>query len=188
MLTLLSRNWWLFTLRGLAAILFGILAIIWPDVTLTFLVLLFGSYALVDGLLAIFAALTNTSGERRWWFLFEGFVSVAIGVITFIWPAITGLALLYVIAAWAILTGILEIVAAIQLRRVISNEWWLILSGVASIVFGAAVALFPGAGALGILWFIAAYALVFGVSLVALSLKIRNLGYVVEQPRGAFSS
>lgn len=188
MLNLLSRNWWLFALRGLAAILFGILALVWPTVTITFLVLLFGSYTLVDGLLAIFAALSNTAGERRWWFLFEGFVSVAIGAITFVWPEITGVALLYVIAAWAIMTGILEIVAAIQLRRVIANEWWLVLSGIASIVFGVVVILFPGAGALSILGFIAIYALVFGVSLVALSLKIRSLGHMVAQPRGAFSS
>jgi uncharacterized membrane protein HdeD (DUF308 family) len=176
MLTQLSRNWWLIALRGVAAILFGILAIVWPGVTLTFLVLLFGAYALVDGLLTVFAALTNQAGERRWWVLLEGLVGIAAAVLTFLWPGATAFSLLYLIAAWAILTGVLEILAAIELRREISNEWFLILSGIASVIFGVLVILFPGAGALSVIWLMAAYAVVFGALLVVLSLRVKSLG------------
>jgi uncharacterized membrane protein HdeD (DUF308 family) len=176
MLTQLSRNWWLIALRGVAAILFGILAFVWPGATLTFLVLLFGAYALADGLLAVVAALTNNAGERRWWVLLEGLVGIAAAVLTFLWPGATAFSLLYLIAAWAILTGVLEIVAAIELRREISNEWFLILSGIASVILGVLLVLFPGAGALSVIWLIAAYAVVFGVLLVVLSLKVKGLG------------
>ena len=176
MLTQLSRNWWLLALRGVAAILFGILAMVWPGVTLTFLVLLFGAYALADGLLAVVAALTNNAGERRWWVLLEGLVGIAVAVLTFLWPGATAFSLLYLIAAWAILTGVLEILAAIELRREISNEWFLILSGIASVILGVLLVLFPGAGALSVIWLIAAYAVVFGVLLVVLSLRVKSLG------------
>jgi uncharacterized membrane protein HdeD (DUF308 family) len=177
MLAQLSRNWWLLALRGLAAIVFGILAFVWPGATITALVMLFGAYALVEGALAVAMALTNVVGQRRWWVLLEGFTSIAISVITLLWPGVTALALLYLIAAWAIVTGVLEILAAIELRREISNEWLLILSGIASVVFGVLVIVFPGAGALSVLWMIALYAVVFGALLVALSFRVRKLGH-----------
>jgi uncharacterized membrane protein HdeD (DUF308 family) len=176
MLAQLSRNWWLLALRGLAAIVFGILAFVWPEATITALVMLFGAYALVEGVLAAAMALTNVVGRRRWWVLLEGLTSIAIAVITLLWPGVTALALLYLIAAWAIVTGVLEILAAIELRREISNEWLLILSGIASVVFGVLVIVFPGAGALSVLWMIALYAVVFGALLVALSFRVRKLG------------
>ncbi len=176
MLTQFSRNWWLVALRGVVAILFGILAFVWPGITITVLVLLFGAYALIDGLFAVFVALTNNAGEQRWWVLLEGLVGIAVAVLTFLWPAAMAISLLFLIAAWAILTGVLEILAAIELRREISDEWLLILSGIASVIFGVLVILFPGAGALSVIWLIAAYAVVFGVLLVALSLRLRSLG------------
>jgi uncharacterized membrane protein HdeD (DUF308 family) len=176
MLDLLSRNWWLLALRGVAAILFGILAFVWPITTIAALVLLFGAFATVDGVLAIAAALFNMVGrQRRWSILLQGVASLVIGIATFVWPNVTALTLLYLIAVWAITTGILEIVVAIELRRELSNEWLMILSGIASIVFGVLVIAFPGAGALSVLWMIAAYAVVIGVLLLVLSFRVRSL-------------
>ncbi len=133
---------------------------------------LFGAYALVDGILAIVS--TFRSGE--WWPpLLEGTVGITAGVGAFLWPGITALALLYLIAAWAILTGILEIVAAIRLRKVIENEWWLALGDVASVILGVIMVATPEAGALGLVWAIGAYALLFGITLIALGFRLRGL-------------
>jgi len=171
----LARRWWAIALRGLAAIIFGILAFAMPGVTLAVLVLLFGAYALVDGIFNIVAAVSGRSGQRSWWMvLLEGLVSVAAGLVTFFWPGLTALTLVYVISAWAIITGVLEVVAAIRLRKEITNEWWLALSGVLSIVFGALVAFAPGAGALALIFWIGAYAVVFGAMLVALGFRLRR--------------
>jgi uncharacterized membrane protein HdeD (DUF308 family) len=176
MLDLLSRNWWMLALRGVAAIIFGVLAFVWPGATIAALVMLFGAFATVDGVLAIAAALSNVVGQqRRWSILLQGVVGLVIGIATFVWPNVTALTLLYLIAAWAITTGILEIVVAIELRRELSNEWLLVLSGIVSIVFGMLVIAFPGAGALSVLWMIAAYAEVVGVLLLVLSFRIRAL-------------
>ncbi|HKF69568.1 MAG TPA: HdeD family acid-resistance protein [Vicinamibacterales bacterium] len=172
----LARHWWAIALRGLAAIIFGILAFAMPGVTLAVLVLLFGAYALVDGIFNIVAAVSGRSGSQSWWMvLLEGLVSVAAGLVTFFMPGLTALTLVYVISAWAIITGVLEIVAAIRLRKEITNEWWLALSGVLSIVFGALVAIAPGAGALALIFWIGAYAVVFGAMLVALGFRLRRL-------------
>jgi uncharacterized membrane protein HdeD (DUF308 family) len=171
----LARHWWAIALRGLAAIIFGILAFAMPGVTLAVLVLLFGAYALVDGIFNIVAAVSGRSGQRSWWMvLLEGLVSVAAGLVTFFMPGLTALTLVYVISAWAIITGVLEVVAAIRLRKEITNEWWLALSGVLSIVFGALVAFAPGAGALALIFWIGAYAVVFGAMLVALGFRLRR--------------
>jgi uncharacterized membrane protein HdeD (DUF308 family) len=179
MLTL-ARYWWAVALRGLLAVLFGLAAFLWPGITLVSLVLLFGAYALVDGIFAIVAAFR----AREWWpLLLEGVAGIAAGVATFLWPGITALALLYLIAAWAIITGILEIVAAIRLRRVIENEWWLALGGVASIILGVVMVAAPGAGALGLVWAIGAYALLFGVIMIALGFRLRGLRDRVDAER-----
>jgi uncharacterized membrane protein HdeD (DUF308 family) len=172
----LSRNWWVFLLRGLAGILFGIITFVAPGISLAALVLVFGAYALADGVLAIVAAVRRR-GEGRWgMLLLEGLVGIAVAVVTLLWPGITAITLLYLIAAWATVTGVLELVAAVRLRKEIKGEWLLALGGVASIAFGVLVALFPGSGALALVLWIGAYALVFGVLLVVLSFRLRAWG------------
>lgn len=173
----LSRNWWAVLLRGLAGILFGIVTFIAPGISLAALVLAFGLYAIVDGIFTIVSAIRNRGTSSRWWVLFlEGVAGVVAGVLTLFWPGITAFVLLYVIAAWALVTGVLEIIAAIRLRKAITGEWLLALSGVASVVFGILLVLFPGAGALAVVLWIGAYALVFGALLVALAIRLRSIG------------
>ncbi len=171
LLATIARNWPLILVRGVAAIVFGILCFVWPAISLLALVLLWGIYALVDGVGAIVWGVRS-----RWWSeAAVGAVSVAAGLIAFLWPGITALALLYLIAAWAIVRGGTEIAAAIRLRRWIENEWLLGLAGIASIVFGVLVALFPGAGALSMVWLIGVFAVVFGALAVAVALRLRSL-------------
>lgn len=173
---LLTRNWWLVALRGLLAILFGLTALFWPDLTWLVLVLMFGVYAMVDGAFAMMSGLASSKYSPRWWvFLLEGLVSVAAGVIALMRPGLAGFALILVIAVWAILTGILEIAAAIRLRREINNEWMLAFGGFVSIVFGFLVLFQPATGGLVITLMVGAYALIFGILLVALGLRLRKL-------------
>ena len=173
----LSRNWWLIALRGLAGILFGIITFVAPGITLAVLVLLFGAYAFADGVLAIVSAVRRRGTTDRWgMLLLEGLVGVAAGLVTLFWPGITALTLLYVIAFWALLTGVLEIAAAVRLRKVIVGEWLLALGGIASIIFGLAIAVFPAAGALAVALWIGAYMLVSGALLVGLGSRFRTWG------------
>jgi uncharacterized membrane protein HdeD (DUF308 family) len=171
----LSRVWWLFLLRGLAAVIFGILAFVSPDITVVSLVLLFGIYALADGVLGIIAAVGERDTNRRWWVaLLEGLISLAAGVIAFIYPSLTAVALLYLIAAWALLTGVLEIIAAIRLRKEIINEWALGFSGLLSVIFGVLLFVSPGTGILALIWVLAAYAILFGILMVVLAFRIKR--------------
>jgi len=173
----LSRNWWLIALRGLAGILFGIITFVAPGITLAVLVILFGAYAFADGVLAIVSAVRRRGTTDRWgMLLLEGLVGVAAGLVTLFWPGITALTLLYLIAFWALLTGVLEIGAALLLRKVIAGEWLLALGGVASIIFGVAIALFPAVGALALVLWIGAYMFVFGALLVGLGFRLRARG------------
>jgi uncharacterized membrane protein HdeD (DUF308 family) len=173
----LARNWWLVLLRGIAGIVFGIITFFAPGISFAALVLLFGAYAFVDGVLAIMAAIGRRARSRRWWvLLLEGLAGLAAGVITLFWPGITAIALLALIAAWALVTGGLEIAAAIRLRKVINNEWLLALAGVASVGFGILLVLFPGPAALALILWIGAYALVSGVLWVALALRLHSWG------------
>ncbi len=173
-----AKHWALILVRGIAAIVFGILCFVWPAISLLALVLLYGVYAIVDGISAI------TWGSRsHWtWMTVAGAVSVLAGLIAFFWPGITALALLYLIAAWAIVRGVSEIVAAIHLRRHITNEWLLIAGGVISILFGVLVALYPGAGALSLVWAIGVFAVVFGILAVSLALRLRSLQKRIRPP------
>jgi uncharacterized membrane protein HdeD (DUF308 family) len=172
----LTRNWWVMLIRGVAGVLFGIATFFAPGVSLAVLVLLFGAYALVDGVLAVISAVRRRGVSDRWWMLLlEGLVGIAAGIVTLVWPGITALALLYVIAAWALLTGAFEIAAAIRLRKIITGEWLLVLSGVASIGLGILLMIFPGPGALVMVLWIGAYVFVFGILLIALSLRLRSL-------------
>ena len=174
----LGPRWGWIALRGVAAIVFGLLAFVLPGITLAVLTLLWGAYAFIDGVFALIAAFRLRDGGRRMWSLLAvGVLGVVIGVLTFVWPAITALSLLLLIAAWAIATGVFEIAAAIRLRKEIDNEWLLILSGVASVVFGALLIVWPASGALALIWMIASFAILFGVLLVALAFRIRSHGH-----------
>jgi uncharacterized membrane protein HdeD (DUF308 family) len=137
--------------------------------------LLFGAYALADGILSCWTAIAGRNDHEHWWvLLLEGLLGIGVGLLTFFAPGLTALALLYYIAIWAIATGVLEIVAAIRLRKEIEGEWWLLLAGLASVAFGVLLVVQPGAGALSVLWLIATYAIVFGLLLVILAFKVRS--------------
>jgi uncharacterized membrane protein HdeD (DUF308 family) len=175
MAIVMADKWRTFVVRGAAGILFGLLTFFWPKISLAVLVLLFGAYALVDGAFNLVEAFSNKRGERRsWGLVFQGLAGLGAGIITLMVPGLAALALLYVIAAWAIVTGAFEIVGAVRLRKHIRGEWLLALSGVLAIVFGIFVASFPGTGALALVLWIGAYAFVFGCLLVALGLKLRR--------------
>ncbi|MGO9702980.1 MAG: HdeD family acid-resistance protein [Xanthobacteraceae bacterium] len=175
LLAKLAENWWLLLLRGLAAIAFGVIAFFWPGITLVALTYLFGIYAIVDGLFAIWAAF-NASGDAgpRWWLGLSGVVSIVAGVLAFAYTGMTALVLLMFIAAWAIVIGLLQLYAAIQLRKIINNEWWLILSGLLSIAFGAVMIAWPGTGALAVIWTIAWFAVFFGCMFVGLAFELKK--------------
>jgi uncharacterized membrane protein HdeD (DUF308 family) len=171
----LARDWWIIVLRGLVAVLFGVVAFVWPNLTLAALVLLFGAYALVDGILGLVVGLTRKGERRRWWMIaLEGLAGIGVGVVTFISPQVTALVLLYMVAAWAIVTGVLEIAAAIRLRKEIDNEVLLGFGGIVSMALGVLLVLFPGPGAVSMIWMLGAYALVFGLILIALGLRLRS--------------
>lgn len=180
MLSMLSRNWWLLALRGLAAVLFGLLALILPGITLLVLVTLFGIYALFDGVMSISGAIRHRDRPRWWALLLEGVAGIAAGILAFVWPGMTAVVLLYLIAAWAVVTGVLEIVAALKLRAEIDNEWALGLAGLASIVFGVLLFVWPGAGLLSLVWLIGLYALLFGLLLIALAFRVRGRGGAIR--------
>ena len=172
----LARNWWTIAIRGAAAILFGIMALLLPDLALETLVLLFGVYALVDGLFSIFGAVRAAQQRRKWWtLLIVGVAGLGAGVVTFVWPDITAIALLYLIAAWAIVRGVFEVVAALQLRQHIRNELLLILSGILSVAFGVIIAVDPGAGALALVWVIGFYAILAGLLLLGVAWRLRGI-------------
>jgi uncharacterized membrane protein HdeD (DUF308 family) len=180
MLHTLAKNWWALALRGFAAVLFGLLTFFLPGITLVTLILLFGAYALVDGIFNVVAFFRVAS--HHWALLIEGLIGIIAGILTFVWPAITALALLYVIAFWAIFTGVFEIIAGIRLRKVITNEWLLLLMGTLSFLFGLFILIAPGVGALAIVLWIGAYALVFGIFLLALAFRLRGHPHLVVQP------
>jgi uncharacterized membrane protein HdeD (DUF308 family) len=185
MLAILARNWWTLAIRGVAAILFGIVVFSWPEITLTALVLLFGAYALVDGVITAIAALRYRAECAQWWLLLvEGVTGIALGILALIWPGITAMALLYFIAAGAIVTGVLEVGVAIVLRKEMKNEWLLILGGIISVIAGLVMAIWPRTGALAVLWIIAANAILFGALLIALAFRLREWRKRFEQVAG----
>ena len=184
LLTQFGRAWWLVALRGVAAVVFGVLAFIWPGVTILALVILWGAYALADGILALISAFhVRERGKPMWALLLIGVLGVAAGIVTFLWPGITALALLMLIAAWAFVMGIFQIIAAIRLRKEIEHEWLLGLSGVLSVIFGVLMVLSPGAGALAVLWVIASYSIVFGALLIFLGFRLK--GHAAPKPATA---
>jgi len=170
----LAKNWWLLLLRGIAGILFGVLAFIWPGITLLTLIIFYGAYALLDGIFAIAAAIRGGDMQSRWWLILIGVLGIAAGLLTFLWPGLTALVLTSFIGAWSLIHGIFEIVGAIKIRKEIDNEWWLILSGALSVLFGLALLIMPGAGALALIWIIGIYSIIFGGLLVGFALRLKK--------------
>jgi uncharacterized membrane protein HdeD (DUF308 family) len=161
-------------MRGVIGVAIGILAFAWPGVTIAVLVAIFGVYAVVDGATNLFLGLTRSGQGRSWAHVLQGIAGIVAGVLTFLWPGVTALALVAFIGAWAIVTGLLEIAAAVRLRRVIKGEWMLALSGALSVCFGVLIFAFPAAGAVSIAWVFGAYAAAAGVVLIGLAVRLRS--------------
>jgi len=176
LLSALADYWWLLLLRGLAAIAFGVLAFFWPGLTLVALTLVWGAYALADGILALWAALAATGGEtrRRWWLALGGVVSILAGLVAFFYTGMTALVLLMFIAAWAIIIGAILIWGAIELRKVLDDAWLIGLNGALGIAFGVLLFARPGSGALAVVWMIGWFAVVFGILHIALAIRLRR--------------
>jgi len=174
MLHALARNWWLILLRGICAMVFGVLTFIWPGVTLLTLVLFYGAFALADGIFALSAAVTGNTPTPRWWLAIVGLLGIAAGAMTLLWPGLTAVVLQVFIACWAIATGAIQVIGAIQLRKEIANEWLLIAGGLLSIAFGVILVTQPSVGALALLYVIGSYAILYGLLLVWFALRLRN--------------
>lgn len=177
MIDRLQRIWWVFLLRGVAAIVFGIMAFVWPVLTLSVLVMLFGAYALVDGVFGLFDAIRDRARLVRIWpLVLESVLGIVVGLLTLLWPGVTALVLLMFIAVWAVLGGLLRIVLAFQIRHEITGEWFLIIGGVLSILFGALLFALPQVGLITLVWLVGIFAVAFGGLFVLLALRLRKLG------------
>ncbi|MEI7598760.1 MAG: HdeD family acid-resistance protein [Aestuariivirga sp.] len=170
----LAKHWWVLALRGVAAIVFGVLAFAWPGITILSLVMLYGAYAFVDGVFSIFAAIGGGTPAPRWWLAVVGILGILAGLIAFANPVLVGLYLLWFIGAWAIVSGVMEIIGAIRLRKEIDNEWWLILHGLISVLFGIFLFAEPLTSALALIWVIGAYAVAAGVIMIMLAFKLKG--------------
>jgi len=169
-----TTKWWALVLRGIAAIVFGLIAFFLPGITVGALIILFAAYALVDGVFSIAAAINRTDRSGHWGaMLLRGILGILASVAAMTLPSMTALILLYLIAAWAIVTGIVEISAAIQLRKIITGEWMLVIAGILSILFGVGLIAYPGPGILAVVWLIGTYAVVFGAVMVGLGISLR---------------
>jgi uncharacterized membrane protein HdeD (DUF308 family) len=173
----LSKNWWMFLIRGIAGVLFGIAVFLSPGVALTVIIAFVAAYFLVDGFFTTIYAIQHRAQPRWWVTLLEGIIGIVAGIGALILgPLETGIILLYVIAFWAILTGVTEIILAIQMRKEIENEWWMILSGILSVVFGVLLIFNPILGGLTLLWLVASYAIVFGIFMIIFAFRVRGMG------------
>ncbi|WP_221338155.1 HdeD family acid-resistance protein [Kutzneria kofuensis] len=175
MVELMARNWWLVALRGALAVIFGILTLAWPGVTLVALILLWGIYALVDGISSI--ALGAAVRGHRWANVLIGVVGVLAGLVAIMLPGETAVVLLVIIAIWAIVAGVIQVAAALALRRTLKHAWFLVVTGALTLVLGIVLLLNPGAGALALVTTIAVFALIWGISLILLALRLRGLRY-----------
>jgi len=179
----IARNWWVFLLRGIVAILFGVLAFLRPGITLEALVLLFAFWALFDGVFSLIGSVGAAEAREPWWpLVLIGLLGIAAGILTLRYPGVTALALLFVIAFWSILRGIIEIAAAVRLRDLIQGEWWFILGGIASIVFGVLVVMYPVSGLLAAVWLLGIYAVIFGITQIMLGFRLRGLAGELPTP------
>lgn len=175
LLNALGHSWWLLFLRGVVWILFGILAFTWPGLTLATLVLLYGAFAFADGIVSLWAAFSGSAKPTpTWWLIVVGLLGLGAGIVTVLYPALTAVLLVMFIGAWALVHGIFEIIGAIRLRNEIEGEWWLILAGILSVLFGGFVLVSPGAGALALIWIIAAYAIAFGILIIGFAFRVRH--------------
>lgn len=174
MLDALARNWWAILLRGVFAILFGILAFLWPGITLLTLILLYGAFAFADGVFSLIAAVRGGSPMPRWWLVVVGLMGLGVGVLTVFLPVVTGFVLLMFIAAWAVVTGVMQVYGAIKLRHEIEGEWLLIASGALSILFGLLLVLWPAAGALAMVLVIGSFAIIYGGLMIGFALRLRK--------------
>jgi uncharacterized membrane protein HdeD (DUF308 family) len=173
----LARSWWMLALQGIVALLFGALALLLPGLTLLWLVALFAAYAIITGAVALWGAVKNRTMDKAWWLmLILGLVGVAAGALAVVYPDITALALVLLMGANALVTGALEVAMALRVRKAVRNEWLLIVAGVVSILFGAMVLIFPGAGALALVWLISFYAMLSGVLLLSLAFRVKGWG------------
>ena len=172
----MAEHWWLMLLRGIAAVIFGVLSLVWPAISALSLVLLWGAYTFADGIFSLGAAIMGKAAptQSRWWLAITGVLGIAAGLIAFFAPGLTAGVLLIFIAIWAIVIGVMAIVGAIQLRKEIEGEWLLILSGAIAVLFGILMFFQPAAGALAVIWMIATFAIIFGVDLIVLAFKLKG--------------
>lgn len=187
MLGLVTRDWWVFAIRGFAALLFGVLAFAWPERTIAVLVYLFGAYVLVDGVALLVALIRGDAAARRdsWAVAIMGILGIVVGVVTFVAPGLTALSLLYLVAFWAIAMGTFQVIAAIALRRELDNEFWMALGGVASVVFGVLLIVSPGDGLISLVWLVGIWAVVFGISSLGLAYRLHEIDAVLPKPATA---
>jgi uncharacterized membrane protein HdeD (DUF308 family) len=173
--TSLASVWWIFALRGVAAIVFGVIGLIWPAQALSMLLIVFAVYVLVDGIAALSSSILGVGGLRlRWWLALAGLLGIGAGGTTFLWPEGAALLVVYLIAGWALVSGTLQVTGAVMLRREIESEWLLILGGVVSVAFGALLFLAPNAGILALAWLVALYALLHGTMLVLFATVLKR--------------
>jgi uncharacterized membrane protein HdeD (DUF308 family) len=185
MLETISSRWWLMLVRGIAGIVFAIAAVLWPQITLPVLTTLFGVYALIDGVIAIGAATSPLAAGRWWALLIEGILGIVVAFLVFTEPAMSQAAFVIAVGLWSLFTGVLEIIAGIQLRDVVENEWMYVLAGIVSILFGVLVLRYPQEGAIGVVWLFAGYAFMFGVLAIALSYRLQQLHSKLQQAHPA---
>ncbi|RAY13402.1 HdeD family acid-resistance protein [Actinomadura craniellae] len=175
----LGRHWWVLALRGALAILFGLVAWIWPGITVLALVIVFGLYALVDGVFALVMAIRGGTRQSRPWLAVTGAAGVLLGVLALVWPGVTALVLLFLIAIWAVITGVFEIAAGIYLRQEITDEWLWILGGALSVLLGFLLFVWPVSGAIAVVWMIGFFSIVYGAVLLASAFRLRRLASTV---------
>jgi uncharacterized membrane protein HdeD (DUF308 family) len=171
----LGRFWWAVLLRGIVAIIFGVIALLWPEFATVALIFIFGAYAITDGILSVANAWTNRTTNPNWWLIFlEGIAGITAGFVVFFLPDFAAFAVIYLIAAWALITGVLELVTAVRLRKEIQNEWALGLSGILSILLGIFLVIWPALGIVAVVWAVGIYAIIFGALMIYLSFLVRR--------------
>lgn len=176
LIRVMADHWWVPLLRGIAAILFGLMALIWPGLTVYALLLVFGVYAIFDGVMSTVVAFRRKSSDDRWWaWALDGALSILIGLMALFWPEATALAFIIWMAAWGVVAGVFRIIAALRLRHEIEGEWALGLSGLLLVAWGVLLALVPAAGLLSIAWLIGLFALLIGVVMIVLAFRLKGL-------------